>query len=37
MKALSERNDDPLTASRPYDKERDGFEKLSGKMDLSTV
>jgi len=25
MKALSERNDDPRTASRPYDKERDGF------------
>ncbi|MFZ1515470.1 MAG: beta-ketoacyl-ACP synthase II [Saprospiraceae bacterium] len=25
MKALSERNDDYATASRPYDKERDGF------------
>lgn len=25
MKALSERNDDPSTASRPYDKNRDGF------------
>ena len=25
MKALSERNDDPKTASRPYDKGRDGF------------
>ena len=25
MKALSERNDDPQTASRPYDKNRDGF------------
>lgn len=25
MKAMSERNDDPQTASRPYDKERDGF------------
>jgi 3-oxoacyl-[acyl-carrier-protein] synthase II len=25
MKAMSERNDDPTTASRPYDKERDGF------------
>jgi len=25
MKAMSERNDDPKTASRPYDKERDGF------------
>jgi 3-oxoacyl-[acyl-carrier-protein] synthase II len=25
MRALSERNDDPSTASRPFDKERDGF------------
>uniref|UniRef100_UPI0040483554 beta-ketoacyl-ACP synthase II n=3 Tax=Roseivirga sp. TaxID=1964215 RepID=UPI0040483554 len=25
MKALSERNDSPLTASRPFDKDRDGF------------
>jgi 3-oxoacyl-[acyl-carrier-protein] synthase II len=25
MKALSTRNDDPQTASRPFDKERDGF------------
>lgn len=25
MKALSERNTDPKTASRPYDKDRDGF------------
>ena len=25
MKALSERNDSPKTASRPYDKDRDGF------------
>ncbi|MCC5945280.1 MAG: beta-ketoacyl-ACP synthase II [Bernardetiaceae bacterium] len=25
MKALSERNDDPKTASRPFDKHRDGF------------
>ena len=25
MKAMSERNNDPSTASRPYDKDRDGF------------
>ncbi len=25
MQALSTRNDDPLTASRPFDKDRDGF------------
>lgn len=25
MKAMSERNDDPATASRPYDLDRDGF------------
>ena len=25
MKALSTRNDDPLTASRPFDKDREGF------------
>lgn len=25
LKALSERNDDPTTASRPFDKNRDGF------------
>jgi 3-oxoacyl-[acyl-carrier-protein] synthase II len=25
MKAMSERNDEPKTASRPYDKDRDGF------------
>ncbi|MBE0495983.1 MAG: beta-ketoacyl-ACP synthase II [Campylobacterales bacterium] len=25
MKALSTRNDDPLSASRPFDKDRDGF------------
>ena len=25
IKALSERNDDPQTASRPFDKDRDGF------------
>ena len=25
MQALSERNDDPVAASRPFDKDRDGF------------
>jgi 3-oxoacyl-[acyl-carrier-protein] synthase II len=25
LKAMSERNDDPTTASRPFDKDRDGF------------
>jgi 3-oxoacyl-[acyl-carrier-protein] synthase II len=25
MKAMSERNEDPATASRPYDRDRDGF------------
>jgi len=25
LRAMSERNDDPKTASRPYDKDRDGF------------
>jgi 3-oxoacyl-(acyl-carrier-protein) synthase len=25
MKAMSTRNDSPQTASRPFDKERDGF------------
>ena len=25
MKAISQRNDDPATASRPFDKDRDGF------------
>ncbi len=25
LKAMSERNDDPATASRPFDKDRDGF------------
>jgi 3-oxoacyl-[acyl-carrier-protein] synthase II len=30
MKALSFRNDDPITASRPFDKERDGFVLADG-------
>ena len=31
MKALSERNDDPATASRPFDKGRDGFVLGAGR------
>ena len=30
MKAISTRNDDPKTASRPYDKDRDGFVMAEG-------
>jgi 3-oxoacyl-[acyl-carrier-protein] synthase II len=30
MKAMSERNDSPTTASRPYDKDRDGFVIAEG-------
>lgn len=30
MHALSTRNDDPTTASRPYDKDRDGFVEAEG-------
>jgi 3-oxoacyl-[acyl-carrier-protein] synthase II len=39
MKALSERNDSPQTASRPYDKDRDGFVlgEGSGALVLETL
>ncbi len=39
MKAMSERNDDPTTASRPYDKYRDGFVmgEASGVVILETL
>jgi 3-oxoacyl-[acyl-carrier-protein] synthase II len=34
MKALSTRNDEPKTSSRPYDKSRDGFVKGEGAASL---
>ena len=33
MRALSTRNDDPATASRPWDRDRDGFEPADDEHD----
>ena len=35
MKALSTRNDDPAHASRPFDKDRDGFVMVKAQVSSS--